>query len=348
MRYLVPIIATVLLAAGSVDAMTPPIGHPSRIALLEGSDEVELRAAHTMLRCRALDDCEFETTYRLVADAERDVVLIADGHRVAGFELTVAGANVLGSNVTRDNDGNRELPAVTRTTRQYQVRLGPGETEVILRGEMNPRGTEDLGGVAVSLPTRHPLFGTDPGWQRRNFLFDLSTASTWAGSAKPSFDVEMPDALDVRAPETGSVDPDKQAQLSIWTAQRAGGVVHGGPYIGVGGIIDEPGGWFGRAGYEFGVGLWTVLGVAVDTDFSSRVVVSPTVHMASAAFSCIFPSFGLGVGPALQLGSTTAVGGRGLVEVQVPFVGLVGTLDWYPGLDSPDRIDFALLGRLSF
>lgn len=344
---------TLLAVASAADAMPAPIERPSRVSLLAPGEStgIELRSAHTTLTCtsRAAAPCAFESRYTLRNDtgAPAPLTVFADGYRVSGVELTVGGVPRVGELVDLGGDDTPALPAVARLTRVFSIEVAADvETTLVVTGTMRPRGREDFGVVQVSLPTRHPVLGEDPAPTRHLFEFDVAPIGRWAGSARPTFDVQVPPNWELHT--TPAIDQLDSAGATVYFVRaliHGPKLRHGGPYVAAGAVVDRPRSFVGRVGYEFGHGMWSVFGLAVDTDFSSRVVVAPTVSGASAGFSCVFPSFGLGIGPALSIAGQTRVGSRMLAEIQFPFVGVVGSLDWFPG--ATDAVSVAVLGRLS-
>jgi hypothetical protein len=342
-----------LFVAGPSAAMTPPRDRPSQVSLLapEEATAVRLRSVHTTLDCTGEDQaCAFTSTYRLNNDADQPVTLevVADGYRLAGVELSIDGSPRAGRTIEREGD-SREYPAVTHTTRSYELELAArSEATVVVTGTMNARPPEDRGLVKVSLPTRHPVLGDNPGPTVVHYDFALETLSRWSGRPTASFEIVPRQEWDMSTiPESTEVDPAQTPNYRVEARHTPEGLMNGGPYVGFGATMDEPGGVVGRVGYEVGFGMWGILGLALDTDFGQRFVIAPSLHAASAGWTCIFPSFGMGLGPAVRLGDRTALGGRLQAEIQLPFVGVVGNMDWYPALDAPDTVDFAILGRIS-
>jgi hypothetical protein len=348
------VVALLLACPSAAPGMTPPPQRPAQVGVLAPASPtpVELRSVRTRLECVSEPErrCAFEMRYHLhnpTPNTHR-LELFSDGYRIGGVELTVDGARRAGRAIERGRSGTREIPASTWSTRVFQVEVKPGATpSIVVTGTLNARPPQ--GAVATTLPMRHPLLGGDPGPVFLIYAFDLEPAERWAGEPSFTFETSVPENWELTEPPVDDepVDPEKVPVYSFRARVMPQPLQNGGPYVGLGGALDEPRGIRGRLGYEIGYGLWTVYGLAVDTDFSSQVIIAPSIHAATAGWACVFPSFGMGIGPAVRLGDHTTIGGRIQAEIQFPFVGVVGHMDWYPTLDAPDVTDFAILGRFS-
>ena len=126
-------------------------------------------------------------------------------------------------------------------------------------------------------------------------------------------------------------------------------IYHGGPLVGVGARAGAPAEFRMRFGYEFAAPDWLIHGLAVDTDFEERVVLTPMIDAASPSVLFILPSVGLGLGVPIRIVPEATVGMRFQGTLQWPIVGFVTSIDVYPGshVAAHDRVEATLLGRVS-
>ncbi len=158
--------------------------------------------------------------------------------------------------------------------------------------------------------------------------------------------VELEDANGTRVPLTlrhgrGVIEAEHAnlLQLNFDTSES----LHaGGPMLGIGGAFG--GGLRLRAGYEIAAPSWLFYSVTAETDASDFVNVAPMLEVASDQV-LIIPSFGMGAGVPVQVTPDRAVGARLQATMSFWHVGVVGSLDWYPGHEAAR---FALLGYVWF
>lgn len=114
--------------------------------------------------------------------------------------------------------------------------------------------------------------------------------------------------------------------------------------------MDDSGGFRMRLGYEVAYPSYVLYSLNVDTDFQDEVVVAPVVELASDSVMFIIPSVGLGLGVPVRVWPEVDVGLRGQLTLQWPLLGVVTSLDVYPGMDTeaPGMFQATLLGQIAF
>ena len=122
-------------------------------------------------------------------------------------------------------------------------------------------------------------------------------------------------------------------------------VRHGGPFLGLGGTVDQ--GIRFRVGYEIGWGEFVLTSISLDTDFQHQVVITPLVEIASWSM-IILPSMAIGVGVPIQaarglMAPRSDVGIRFEASATLYAIGVVADLDVWPA-DAGWQL--SVLGRL--
>ncbi len=288
--------------------------------------------------------------------------------RVAGVSvgraLADAEQDALDAAITRADAAPRfafeqdRAAQVTRVGFDLTVQAG-ARTEVVVTGviRLEPRFVPS-GYVWPAVQARHPwLHRARP---RRVFDLDylLGPIRTWARVGPIDVTVEHPDGWtmegatlsadgvrdggpgraalpfaidrsDGRTRARARTSADAGALLTLKMSHEGGWVHHGGPSLAVGGAVGPGGGFRTRVGYEFAAPGPLIYSLNADTDWTSRVIVTPMVELASP-FLFLIPSFAIGVGLPVQLAPETLVGAR--VEGSFNFgpLGFVTALDLFP------------------
>jgi hypothetical protein len=125
------------------------------------------------------------------------------------------------------------------------------------------------------------------------------------------------------------------------------GLQNGGLLLGVGGRLDDAGGFRARLGYDVAYPDWLLYGIHLDSDLRQDLTLALMVEAASPS-AMILPSLGLGVGPALQALPDLAAGVRAQVSAHWPALGLVTSFDIFPGLEvaNPRMFQVTMLAQL--
>jgi hypothetical protein len=105
-----------------------------------------------------------------------------------------------------------------------------------------------------------------------------------------------------------------------------------------------------RLGYEIASPSWAIHSITADTDFERRLVIAPNIEAALPHFTLIpiLPSLGVGAGVPVQIVPTATVGARLFGTFQLWFIGVVTSIDIFPGL-SPEEGQYQVfvMGRAS-
>jgi hypothetical protein len=118
------------------------------------------------------------------------------------------------------------------------------------------------------------------------------------------------------------------------TLPAASWIRMGGPFVAAGGVMppteDTSTKLALRAGYETAHRGWLIYSLAVDTDLS-RVTLAPVVEAALP--TSWRQHWAVGVGIPIEVAQEREVGVRGQISLHVPLVGMVITVDHFPGRD---------------
>lgn len=124
-------------------------------------------------------------------------------------------------------------------------------------------------------------------------------------------------------------DEDERATaLTLYSGREP--VAPGGPLLGLGvGFEGADRVARLRLGWEFFAPAYVGHALALELDGRRRASLALTSELMSPQF-VIFPSLGLGAGPLIQLAPRPSAGVRLQASAQLPFVGVLATLDWFP------------------
>lgn len=262
----------------------------------------------------------------------------------------------------------------------FDLSVAPGgRTEVVATGVLLLSARSIPSNYAVSaIRARHP--GLHRSTPRQVFDVDymLGPIRTWGRVGPIDVTVDLPSSwrlegatvspeLDPMPPHRGRpvtftsersgertrgtarTGTDAGMVLSLQFTREEGLVHHGGPFVGLGGTVGPNGGFNTRIGYEFAAPAQVVYSVSADTDWSTRVVLAPTVELASP-WVVLLPSFAAGLGLPVQFAPTIEVGARVQGAMHLGPVGFVTSVDLYPRLlsnDAPGGVRVSLFGQLS-
>jgi hypothetical protein len=253
-----------------------------------------------------------------------------------GFELSVPPSGRAEIVVT-----GRMLPGRTRYSRGYVYTPAEGRHLLLHAGDTELRIFEldylvspiktwaDVHRLIITI--RYPKswgMGTDIYGQPNRAQVE------WKERVEGDFVIKSTDTL-------GKVDPKAIGnKLELFVSLPGAQVEHGGPFIGVGGVVNASNakGFRMRFGYEIAAPSWAVHSITADTDFDRRLVIAPNVEAALPHVTLIpiLPSLSLGVGVPVQIMPIATVGARVLGTVQLWAIGFVTSIDIFPGL-SPDE-----------
>jgi hypothetical protein len=267
----------------------------------------------------------------------------------------------IGSRAGRRSEGfTRRRGEVTRAGFALTVDAG-ARTEVVVTGVLRLKPRSIPGSYLVpAVWSRHLwMHRTRP---HREFDLDylLGPLRTWARVGPIDVTVDVPSswslegatmAADARRDESsgrrplgfvletvdgrtrarGRTSVDAGAILTVRMTHPASGVHHGGPFLGIGGAPGADGGFRTRLGYEVAAPSFLLYSLTADTDWNTRVVVTPMVELASP-WMFIVPSFGLGVGLPVRVTPDVMVGARIQGSMHLGPLGFVTTVDLYPTL----------------
>jgi hypothetical protein len=252
-----------------------------------------------------------------------------------------------------------------------------GRVEVMATGKILPLRTIYGSYESDALPTRHlVLHAGDPASPMYSVHYLVSPIHTWAAVHQMDVEVRYPSSYEVypslraghvtqggawnKREERGetilSMKLDgaragamKVGAISLDIATPGDKIQHGGPLIGIGGVVGSgpAAGFRMRAGYEIAAPTWLVESISADFDFRNRLIVTPAVEAATPGLFFI-PSLGIGAGVPVQILPTPTVGARLLGTIQFPLLGFVASFDVFPGLRPEEgRYQVALMGRVS-
>lgn len=362
-------------------AAPPPPARVSGLAAAGGPGPLEVRAADLVIDCAAGPaTCRLQVTYRIhnanpasagggaafyAVDTE-DVTVTVDG-QPAGYPVTADAADAFDATVASATGDPRALgdePGLSRHGAALAL-AGGADATVVVTGVLHPR---DRRRYYLSMPAaaaRHRLFVHGGRADRRFRLrYLVAPIRTWSGfPAAMTFTLKQPagwsasvvGATDLVTERAGGVVTQRgriatdESTLEIELAVAPRPPIHAGLVLGLGGHVDDATGVRVRAGVEAGRGPY-LASVAVEierADDATGVIVVPAVTVASP-WVLIIPSVGLGLGVPVRLRPTTAVGGRFLADAHFGPLGMMLTLDYYPGMAAdPRRFEVALLGQLT-
>lgn len=364
--HTVPVRATscfLVLAALAAPARAQRLGYlrasdPTGLAIAREDVDVTCRPAETTeVRCAV------EARWDLRNDGESprspDLLLSWTGE-AENVEVRVAEAVLA-----------RHVP----TSRSVRVLVpAGGSVRVVLRAEQAAMRYEGHrpGGVGASplpaidaLSARHPLLAQ--GWriERRGIVWARPSPVHWTSVGPTTMRIRAPSDWDVSVHAERPLDDRAQdgARVLVWTPGEADAtspevvgvelargvhaepIRHGGPFLAVGGTVDR--GFWGRLGYEIGLGEWFLLSVAADTDFESSVILAPLLEVASYGLA-IVPSFSFGVGLPVQIWQQAPLAGLRL-EASATFYAFafVASVDYFPDVGmGRDAAHVRLLARV--
>jgi hypothetical protein len=207
---------------------------------------------------------------------------------------------------------------------------------------------------------RHLMLGPDhvPYRAERTHVPTAPTA-LWGTSRENVIDVRAPEdfwAWTSLEPSSARTEPSRRLVSRARGAPPAGVVAGvtlderfplvslGGPYVGLGGEVDD--GFRMRAGVEFGLGRYVLASANVDTSFDGTWVLAPVIEVATPAI-VIIPSLAAAAGPVFRFDGT---GHRAGVRLQATIhllLGFVVCVDVYPSAGaSAGLTEATLLGTV--
>ncbi len=134
--------------------------------------------------------------------------------------------------------------------------------------------------------------------------------------------------------------PPAEVVASATLEDRFPTVSLGGPYVGLGGEVDD--GFRMRLGVEFGLGRYLVASANVDTSFDGTWVLAPVLE-AATPIVFILPSLAGGAGPVFRFDGGAARAGVRLQATLHLLLGFVVCIDVYPASNASSGFTEATL-----
>jgi hypothetical protein len=256
-----------------------------------------------------------------------------------------------------------------------------GRAEIVVTGRMRPGQTRySRGYVYNPAEGRHLLLhagDTEPRVFELDYL--LSPIKTWAEVHRMEVSIRYPtswsmnpsfygqpnrsqaqwqertegDTIVKTTVTDGKATPEALGNvLELFITLPGASVEHGGPFVGVGGVVgdNDASGFRMRFGYEIASPYWLVESLTVDTDFTKRLVIAPNVEAAlpHIVLIPILPSLSVGAGVPIQILPKVTVGARLLGTFQIWALGFAAAVDIFPALSPEEgRYQGSLMGRVS-
>lgn len=280
--------------------------------------------------------------------------------RPAIVEVEIKGRSAEG--VTHDVDREGTAGSLSGSFREVRrVALGAGELRALRAAGVIHLAEDSWERATVpALAARHPVIAWAGGERRLRFDLPPGLFDFGVDRAPTVLRVEYPEAWSLEvygAPPRAPAPPSRPgfAAEEHATAQPArvggelvlqGGIENGGPLVGLGastegGPGDDPWRLTAALGYELGVRDWLVASAIVDSDFHHRVAAGLTLEAATPYVrtgGLLFPSIALGLGVPARFAEEAAAGGRVVVTLSFPSIGVAAYADYYPALDRFERV----------
>ncbi len=341
-------------AASDATAMSPLPDKPAVIGVLwPVVGEVELKSAEIRIECEDSGEveCSWKATYAVSVAGPTNAEFHWSGHRIVAPTVRLDGAQLAPRSApergtTRGVPYDRGLPASTRSDFEFEAAL-TGDHIITLTGTARPPDNSDpllLDGTEI----RHMLLGESAVIGRRKVWVNAGDLQRWSSASPVRVTFATPEEWtatitpEPAEPQLFSTTEGEPVRLDARVPAKS--LRMGGPYVALGSSFD--GDFTARAGFEFGIDLWTAAGLSVESDFARRHKVAATGLVATPGFNCIFPSVGLAGGPVAVFGDDDSAGVRLELDMAFPFVGGLLSIDWFPLLD--DSWQLAAFGRIGF
>jgi hypothetical protein len=263
---------------------------------------------------------------RCVLDGEYDVRAPTSASAV---EIAIRGAAQV---ELRDEAGPLQrvgpTPSSPASHRRYRLDAGPDRRRLRLHVEFAPRPVKWIRLAHVPALARHQVFTElleldACDYDRGGCEFHITYQRARPRSPRFALHVEGTNA-EVAPPD----EPDLEREIQLHAGQRV--FAPGGPFFGLGVGYADPDVAKLRAGWELFAPSYLAHAVAVELDGRRRTSVALTSELMSPLLMFL-PSVGVGAGLPIQLAPELLVGVRGQLSVQLPYLGLVTTLDVFPG-----------------
>lgn len=238
------------------------------------------------------------------------------------------------------------------TSSEHRLAGVVGERRTLhLRAEFVPTAVRRIRLVHSPALTRHMAFsellGLEPCvYDRGGCVFWIRYVPAGPRAEGSSQTLRSAAKLDVHVDEREHEGQLASRELVVRNGQRV--FAPGGPLFGYGvgfglgeGVRDVA---KIRAGWELFAPNYLAHALALELDGRGRVTLAPSVELMSPMV-LIFPSLGVGVGVPIELGPASVVGLRGQLSVSLPYLGLLATVDTFPG-DPTRRVSPSLFLQL--
>ncbi|MBN1946842.1 MAG: hypothetical protein JW797_14305 [Bradymonadales bacterium] len=258
--------------------------------------------------------------------------------------------------------------------------LAPGQiSELVVQGVVEPAESFRPAWVRSAVETRHLLLSTRSPDRIVDLDYLMASQHCWASVGPLQVTIRYPRSWLFTAGAIPDFQPYSEV-VSIqvgddWTSNEEGALQvvsttvasgagtrlaasftrpaskfsFGGVLLGLGGAVDDSGGFRMRVGVEVAAPDWLLYSLNVDTDWSERFMITPTVVAATGSPSFLPIGFGVGLGMPIEILDDFRVGVRAQVDMVFGPLGFVTSFDLFPGLASGDRdrLQVVMLGQIS-
>lgn len=355
-------IACAMAGPSPVRAIPPPTTTPQegRLVGLVTADAHGLTLVRESFRAQfdGRGRCQVELRYELRSSGSEQVTTVA-AYLAGGLPATrasVEGAPDAARPLTDYERGAIESTLESRglaamladrrlSWRGLAITADPGQTvTVVVRSELLTERTVDP--VELFIPAireRHLVLGPDQiSFRAERVHVPTAPTALWGTAREVVIESRAPEGFSADVSPEGRTARSGDGRVAVSRARgeppaelvagaslqaRFPSVSLGGPYIGLGGEVDD--GFRLRAGVEIGLGRYLVASANVDTSFDGTWVLAPVIEAATPAIILI-PSLALGAGPAFRFDHGASRAGVRIQGTLHLLLGFVVCVDVYP------------------
>jgi hypothetical protein len=275
------------------------VGRPA----FEPADAVTIGGESVDVQCSEHGDCT--VTWTLSVAAAKAANATVTGYLVQ--ELALAADGRPQARATMPSPDSTDRPTASLAVTPTDTRL------VVTARAALPEYIDRC--FTAGVIARHPLLASMPKGDRRVLQIDTTAAPR----------VKHPGSWDLVV-DTRDATKYSPAGTTFWFDVHDRLVTHGGPFLLVGGVGGEGGGFHARGGWEASVGpSWLVFALAGETDFADAWNVALTAEPMTRAWVQLPLSFGAGGG--VVLASDSRVGGRGQLSIAFGAIRVMLSID---------------------